>query len=109
MFLRRDEGVPPKPIRELYAVFRRPAGQNALYVQQLARRDPPGGLGEEHDMSMRPHIRSAFSEGIGTPLSDDTRLTVGTTERGISAVPTTADSICLGAFPDGGTSCGQPG
>lgn len=108
IFLRRDEGVPPTPVRELYAVFRRPALPNDLRVQQLARRDSPFSL-IEPGIGMPPHIRSAFREGIGTPRYDDTRLIVGTTERGIYAVPTTSDSICLGSFPNGGSGCGQPG
>ena len=97
----------PKPVRELYAVFRRSARPSDLYVQRFARRDAPGDLPEEADIPA--DMRSALSEQIGTPLYDDTRLIVGTTERGIYAVPTTADAICLGSFPVGGNGCGQPG
>jgi hypothetical protein len=108
MFLGGDAEDKPTPVRELYSVFRRSATPSDLYVRQLARRDTHGGLIDE-EPDTPPHIRSAFREQIGTPLYDDTRLIVGTTERGIYAMPTTADAICLGSFPDGGGGCGQPG
>jgi hypothetical protein len=104
MFLRGD--AEPTPVRELYAVFRRSAQPSDLFVQQLARRDAPSDLSDE-DLRL-PHIQSV-RELLGTPLYDDTRLIVGTTERGIYAIPTTAEAVCFGSFPDGGSGCGQPG
>ena len=107
VFLGGDAEDRRRPIRELYAVFRRPARPGDLYAQEHARGDQHGFLGEEADIP--PHMRSVFEQQIGAPLYDETRLIVGTTERGIYALPTTADAICLGAFPNGGGGCGQPG
>ena len=78
-----------------------------LRVQLLARRDAYGGLEEEPDMPAK--TRSAFRDQLGAPLYDRTRLLVGTARRGIYALPTTAEAICLGSFPDGGGSVGLPG
>jgi hypothetical protein len=104
MFL-GGESVPQTPVRDLYAVFRRPASPIDLAVRQLVTRDM---YFELDDDETPPDIRSAF-RAMGTPLYDDARLLVGTTESGVYAVPTTGDAICLGALPDGGGSCGQPG
>jgi hypothetical protein len=106
-FLGGDAESPPAPIRELNTVFRRSARPPDVFVRQLAKADGRGGL--EQELDTPEQIRSAFSAQLGAPLYDDRRLIVGTAERGIYAVPTTAEAICLGLFPNGGGSCGLPG
>jgi len=106
MFLGGRTASPPTPVRELYAVSRRSARTSDLYVQELARREAYGGREAEPDTPA--HIGAALHEQIGAPLYEETRLLVGTIERGIYAVPSTAETICLGSFPDGGGSCGRP-
>jgi hypothetical protein len=106
MFLGGDAASPPTPVRELYAVFRRSARPSDLHVQQLARQDAYGGSDIGPDTPA--HLQDAFRAQIGAPLYVETRLLVGTIERGIYAVPTTAEAICLGSFPDGGGNCGRP-
>lgn len=96
----------PTPVRELYAVFRRSAQPSDTFVQQLARRDAACDPADEQFLG--PVFRLS-REHLGIPVYDDTRLIMGTTERGIYALPTTAEAVCLGSFPDGGGSCGPPG
>lgn len=106
VFLERDGEGSPTPIPKLYAVFRRSALASDLHVQELARSDLD--VGPEVERHVPADFLAALQEQIGAPLYDQTRLVVGTIERGIYAVPTTAEAICLGSFPYGGSGCERP-
>ena len=45
----------------------------------------------------------------GKPIYNDTRLVSGTAARGVYALPTTKQLVCLGVFPNGGGVCSSPG
>jgi len=106
MFLEKDGEGPPTPVSELYAVFRRSALASDLQAIKHAR------WGLEPHLQLEGHVPAdvlaAFREELGAPLYDQTRLIAGTIERGIYAVPTTTEAICLGAFPLGGSGCERP-
>jgi hypothetical protein len=106
IFLEVDGEGSPTPISALYAVFRRSALASDLHVQELARSDLDDGL--EVERHVPADVLAAFQEQLGAPVYDQTRLVVGTIERGIYAVPTTAEAICVGSFPLGGSGCVRP-
>jgi hypothetical protein len=104
IFLEGDGEASPTPISELYAVFRRPALTSDLHVREVARSD----LDVDPEGHVPADVLAVYQEGIGAPVYNQTRLVVGTIERGIYAVPTTAEAICVGAFPLGGCGCERP-
>jgi hypothetical protein len=91
-----NDGTPgrPVPVRDLYEVFRRDPGESDTQAQRIARAD---GYGDR------------FSGPVGKPLYPDTRLVSGSTARGVYALPTSKQFICIGAFPRGGGGCLTPG
>ena len=100
IFVMSAHGGPPRPPRELYAVFRRPPRSSDLEAQQRARDDA---------LLDTVGAPDALGASIGGPLYEDARLVLGSGSRGIYALPTTRGAVCVGAFPDGGAGCGTPG
>ena len=85
-------------VRDLYPVFRRETKTTDVQVQKFAKNDG--------DLLLRPGVGDSR---VGEPIYKETRLIYGTPDRGVYAVPTTGQAICLGHFPNGGAGCSSPG
>jgi hypothetical protein len=94
------ESHQPKPVRDLYAVFRRAPQTRDLRTQEIARADAYGDSLDDGSTGTAP---------LGTPVYSETRLVSGTLNHGVYALPTTTQAVCTGALPNGGGSCGEPG